>query len=157
MQVGLTQQAGEAASSLATDIPALLVECSAVPAMLTGRSASIRQAGSACQTRDGAQTAAEAWERRTHARQKVHAELVHSRFMRKLMGTHHVVAGESDMLPVSASLAAAGEELLEDGSVGPQDGQGKALCVSEQVEVLMQEATSLDNLAQMYEGWSAWI
>ena len=125
--------------------------------MLRGRPASANQAGITCQTSDGVQTRAEAWERRTHARQKAHAELVHSRFMRKLMGTHHVVAGESAMLPVSASAAAVGGAAANNIAEGPQDGQQKALSVAEQVEVLIQEATCLDNLAQMYEGWSAWI
>ena len=31
------------------------------------------------------------------------------------------------------------------------------LSVSEHVDRVIGEATSLDNLAQMYEGWSAWI
>ena len=35
--------------------------------------------------------------------------------------------------------------------------RGEGLSVKEQVQVLVEEATSLDNLAQMYEGWSAWI
>lgn len=35
--------------------------------------------------------------------------------------------------------------------------QREGLSVKEQVQVLVEEATSLDNLAQMYEGWSAWI
>ena len=35
--------------------------------------------------------------------------------------------------------------------------QREGLPVEEQVQVLVEEATSLDNLAQMYEGWSAWI
>ncbi|CAL8462813.1 g2346 [Coccomyxa elongata] len=42
---------------------------------------------------------------------------------------------------------------------GDQEGriEQPLLGVSEQVSVLIKEATSLDNLAQMYEGWSAWI
>lgn len=42
---------------------------------------------------------------------------------------------------------------------GVQEGhlEQPPLGVSEQVSVLVKDATSLDNLAQMYEGWSAWI
>jgi hypothetical protein len=52
------------------------------------------------------------------------------------------------------------------GSGGGGDGEGAskaatalavALPVPEQVELLLREATSLDNLCQMYEGWMAWI
>jgi hypothetical protein len=50
------------------------------------------------------------------------------------------------------------------GSSGDGDGKGAAaaaraamLPVPEQVELLLREATSLDNLCQMYEGWMAWI
>jgi serine/threonine-protein kinase SMG1 len=31
------------------------------------------------------------------------------------------------------------------------------MSVAEQVEQLIGQATSMDNLAAMYEGWTAWI
>lgn len=33
---------------------------------------------------------------------------------------------------------------------------GMTMCIV-QVDALVKEATSLDNLAVMYEGWAAWI
>ena len=35
--------------------------------------------------------------------------------------------------------------------------QDQALSVREQVQTLIEAATDVGNLAQMYEGWSAWI
>ena len=154
-QVTLTQQAGEAAASLVTKIPALLAECHAVLAMLRGQPASASQAGSSTQTTVEMQACAEAWERRMHAREQAHAELVHSRFMHKLTGTHHLAKGKEEPVAVSAPSTAADRAC--SGTPGSQDGTRQALSVEGQVAALIREATSLDNLAQMYEGWSAWI
>ena len=155
VQVALTQQAGEAAAALMTDVPALLAECGAVLAMLRGQPASPDQAGGSRQAEAGMQKRAEAWERRMHARETAHAELVHSQFMHKLTGTHHASKSKEERIAVSGpSTAAVGPCGVAPGSL---DGALQALSVEEQVAVLIQEATSLDNLAQMYEGWSAWI
>ena len=35
--------------------------------------------------------------------------------------------------------------------------RGSGLSVADHVERVIQEATSLDNLASMYEGWTPWI
>ncbi|XP_072167614.1 serine/threonine-protein kinase SMG1-like [Diadema setosum] len=44
---------------------------------------------------------------------------------------------------------------------GKLDGRdpdpGKRLVVAEQVDYVIREATSLDNLATLYEGWTAWV
>ncbi|RHY96067.1 hypothetical protein DYB35_005229 [Aphanomyces astaci] len=37
------------------------------------------------------------------------------------------------------------------------DGEASHLSVEQQVQWLIQEATSVDNLCQMYEGWTPWI
>ena len=48
-----------------------------------------------------------------------------------------------------------------DGSQRVQDGEGTSsigtMSVTEQVDKLIQQATNLDSLARMYEGWTAWI
>eukprot|EP00850_Spirogloea_muscicola_P018450 SM000169S02705 [mRNA] locus=s169:16353:36740:- [translate_table: standard] len=40
---------------------------------------------------------------------------------------------------------------------GYDNTTNKRLEVAEQVDMLIQEATSLDNLSQMYEGWTPWL
>ena len=125
------------------------------------------QTGEAADGRAVARCAAQA--ARTRARQEAHAAHVHDSFMRKLMGIH---GGSSrGVSPLPSSTAAAGVAL--GGVSGVKEGapqgaahqeleggvfeQREGLSVKEQVQVLVEEATSLDNLAQMYEGWSAWI
>lgn len=48
-----------------------------------------------------------------------------------------------------------------DGSHRVQDAEGTSsigtMSVTEQVDKLIQQATDLDSLARMYEGWTAWI
>jgi PI-3-kinase-related kinase SMG-1 len=44
-----------------------------------------------------------------------------------------------------------------EGRDGLQEQERGPLSAAAQVTALLREATSLDNLAQMYEGWSAWI
>lgn len=34
---------------------------------------------------------------------------------------------------------------------------GKAMSVQEQVELIISESTSVDNLCQHYEGWTPWV
>lgn len=68
-------------------------------------------------------------------RRQAYAEAVFQRFMAKLEGRE---AGQ--------------------GKVGTgQEGGPEPLSVGAQVSALIRDATSLDNLSQMYEGWSAWI
>ena len=157
LQVALTQEAGDAAASLVTKLPALLAECSAGMAMLRDQPPSTGQAGNSRQTEDGPQIKAEARASRVHAQQKAYAELVHGHLMDKLMGVHPKAVGREQALSVSKVSVAADGAAADDGAQRSQDGQWRALSVKDQVEVLIQEATSLDNLAQMYEGWSAWI
>ncbi|EIE27166.1 hypothetical protein COCSUDRAFT_34708 [Coccomyxa subellipsoidea C-169] len=80
------------------------------------------------------------------------AVAIYERFMDKLTGRGGQRSGQQG--------AAQGHRL--HGAAGGDEGQGgdvsnRPLSVSEQVSVLIEEATSLDKLAQMYEGWSAWI
>lgn len=50
------------------------------------------------------------------------------------------------------------EGLSEKGSRGGTEGRRVVtLSVEEQVEKLLQQASSIDNLAVMYEGWTPWI
>lgn len=156
-QVALTREAGDAAAILVSALPALMAECSAGPATLREQPACTGQAGSSCQAREGVRAGEKALKSRVHARQKAHAELVHSCFMHKLMGTHQISKGKNEPLPTSTFAAVADGAEADDGALGSQDGQRKALSVKGQVKILIEEATSLDNLAQMYEGWSAWI
>lgn len=83
---------------------------------------------------------------------QVHAAAIYERFMGKLMGRTGQRSGQSLAAQDSRSKAevARGEE-------APGNTNERLLSVPEQVCVLVREATSLDNLAQMYEGWSAWI
>ena len=37
------------------------------------------------------------------------------------------------------------------------DGVPEKLSVAEQVDLVIQNATSVDNLSVLYEGWTAWI
>jgi serine/threonine-protein kinase SMG1 len=34
---------------------------------------------------------------------------------------------------------------------------GKAMSVQEQVDLIISESTSVDNLCQHYEGWTPWV
>jgi len=102
---------------------------------------------------------AAAWKERLHKRQKAHAEQVHSRFMHKLMGTNDIAGSKAQSVRTSSS----GKTVAVDGASGSKEGADagsehrKAFPVKKQVDFLIWEATNLDNLAQMYEGWSAWI
>jgi hypothetical protein len=50
------------------------------------------------------------------------------------------------------------EEVGDRGQSGGGDGgSGDVLSVSEYVESLIEEATSVDNLSRMFEGWMPWI
>jgi PI-3-kinase-related kinase SMG-1 len=50
------------------------------------------------------------------------------------------------------------EGLSEQGAKTPAEGRRVVtLSVEEQVEKLLQQASSVDSLAQMYEGWTPWI
>ena len=46
---------------------------------------------------------------------------------------------------------------VEQGAGPSQERRTVVLTVEEQVDKLLQQATSLDNLALMYEGWTPWI
>lgn len=155
-QVALIKQAGEAAASMVNDLPALSEVCTAWLAMPEDQPASTGEAGHSPRMGNGPQTEAAATASRMHERQKAHAELVYTRFMHKLRGTRYAAKGEEETAQMD-SVSAVAKGGIVDGPPGGEDGVGKALLVTEQVEVLIQEATSLDNLAQMYEGWSAWI
>ena len=72
-------------------------------------------------------------------RRRAQAAVISSRFMAKLRGC------------TDEEEHASGKK-SHDGDIN-----GRQLSVSEQVSVLIQQAISLDNLARMYEGWSAWI
>ena len=153
-QVALTQQAGEAAAALLSHIPSLLSECRAGPAILEDKLAP----GSKADLSEMEARAA-AWKERMHERQKAHAEQVHSRFMHKLMGTNDIAGSKA----LSVRTSSTGKTVAVNGASGSKEGTDakfehtKAFSVEKQVDVLIREATSLDKLAQMYEGWSAWI
>lgn len=49
------------------------------------------------------------------------------------------------------------EGLTEKGPRTPEGRRIATLTVPEQVEKLLQQASSIDNLARMYEGWTPWI
>jgi hypothetical protein len=51
----------------------------------------------------------------------------------------------------------AGTAEADSGSSLLSKGGQTRPSVSKQVSLLVQEATSFDNLSRMYEGWSAWI
>ncbi|BDA50909.1 probable serine/threonine-protein kinase SMG1 at C-terminar half [Coccomyxa sp. Obi] len=79
------------------------------------------------------------------------AAAIYQRFLEKLQGgsgrsSEQRAHGRGDKPDVRAG------EGLQEGNI-----EQPLLGVSEQVSVLVKEATSLENLAQMYEGWSAWI
>ena len=153
-QVALTQQAGEAAAALLTHIPSLLSECSAGPAILEDKFESGSKAGSS-----DTEARAAAWKERMHERQKAHAEQVHSRFMHKLTGTNDIAGSKA----LSVRTSSTGKTVAVDGASGSKEEidagseHRKGFSVKKQVDVLIREATSAENLAQMYEGWSAWI
>ncbi|XP_045076032.1 serine/threonine-protein kinase SMG1-like [Coregonus clupeaformis] len=42
---------------------------------------------------------------------------------------------------------------LEGRDVDPN----RRMSVSEQVDCVIKEATNMDNLSQLYEGWTAWV
>ncbi len=75
---------------------------------------------------------------------------VHDKFMHKLIGA----CGNSNSKVASSSPPS----VSAGAGCGLTSGAEKEILpVKEQVEVLIEEATTPDNLAQMYEGWSAWI
>lgn len=80
------------------------------------------------------------------------AAAIYHRFLEKLQGG-------SMRISEQRAHGRGHQPAVRTGDDGDQEGriEQPLLGVSEQVSVLINEATSLDNLAQMYEGWSAWI
>lgn len=79
--------------------------------------------------------------RKRHQERNAYAVNVISRIREKLEG----VVSPSDR-PTGASTAE-----------GSAERKSKVLSVSQQVDYLIHQATSTDNLSVMYEGWTAWI
>ncbi|KXZ49313.1 PI3kinase-like protein [Gonium pectorale] len=79
------------------------------------------------------------------ARRRAFASTALRRFIAKLEGREGEGAGRPEGPPSGGHAAAAVPQL------SPQ------LSVSGQVDVLIRQATSVDRLAQMYEGWAAWL
>ena len=119
---------------------------------------------------------AEAQEARMRARQRAHAGQVHRRFMCKLLGSpgpgsnleaaaapsraaDAAAAAEAARAAAGPAVQGCGEDVGGDGGeyAAPRAVQEQALSVREQVQTLIEAATDANNLAQMYEGWSAWI
>ena len=76
--------------------------------------------------------------------QQAYAERAFHRFMAKLEG------GADGQEHGSGSSRAKHRQSAGDTAAEP-------LTPAKQVSMLLREATSLDNLSQMYEGWSAWL
>ena len=130
MQVGTAQKAAAAAEEQHRALPTLAVAAA---------EEATTQAGG------GGNGDPSADDRAAH---RAYASAVFQRFTEKLHGVAHAqhAAGGSSRArhqhPERQSSSLAGQEPLSPAA---------------QVSVLLREATSLDNLSQMYEGWSAWI
>ena len=182
MQVSRTQSAGKAAETMLASIPALQAQCAAgsasssnpatarTPADIRRGAAAVSSVPAANRSRaaDSAGLRADAQAARMRARQQAHAAHVHRRFMCKLLGSPEqsikAAAGPSRAAPdaVEAARASAGSTVQGwegDGQehAAPCKVQEEPLSVREQVQTLIEAATDAGNLAQMYEGWSAWI
>lgn len=137
VQATAALEAATAAERLRTVLPA-------VAEAATEAAQALRQPAAAC---------AGTWQQHGgHADARpAQAAAVYERFVEKLMGKSGQSAGQQGPAQRQRPKFAAGQEEQEGGSGERQ------LTVSEQVSALIKEATSLDKLAQMYEGWSAWI
>lgn len=132
-QVAVAQRGAAAADSLGTLLPELQLAA-------TASAQAIRAGQADAPAATPSSTAALG----THelARRQAQASVIHNRFVAKLRGCTKTVPSQQ---PV-------------EGRTGSDtDGSQRQLSVSQQVSALVQEATSLDNLSRMYEGWSAWI
>ena len=179
MQVLRTQLAGEAAETMLASIPALEVQCAAgsasgsnpattrTPGDISRGAAATSSVPAADRSRaaDSAGLRADAQAARVLARQQAH---VHRRFMCKLLGSPdqsskaaagplRAPAHAAEAARALAGPAVQGEERNTQKHAAPCTVQEEALSVREQVQTLIEAATDAGNLAQMYEGWSAWI
>ncbi|RLO12222.1 hypothetical protein DYB28_004495 [Aphanomyces astaci] len=68
-----------------------------------------------------------------------------------LNAIQQVIQVSSEMRPIRQAM----ETVV--GLFQKLDGEASHLSVEQQVQWLIQEATSVDNLCQMYEGWTPWI
>jgi len=71
-------------------------------------------------------------------------------------GLQQTEDGESQKARRTA-FASATLRVFQDKLFGKASLQHRSLDVEQHVDQLIKEATSLDNLCQMYEGWTAWI
>ncbi len=55
------------------------------------------------------------------------------------------------------AFASATLGVFQDKLFGKASSEHRSLDVEQHVDQLIKQATSLDNLCQMYEGWTAWI
>ena len=129
-QVGTAQGAAAAAEEQHSALPMLAAAAAEEATALAGGAAE----GSACADDRAAQGA--------------YASAVFQRFTAKL---HGVVRAQH--APGGSSRARHQQPERQSSSLAGQT----ALTPAAQVSILLREATSLDNLSQMYEGWSAWI
>lgn len=71
-------------------------------------------------------------------------------------GLHQTEDGESQKAcRIAFALATLG--VFQDKLFGEPSSEHRSLDVEQHVDQLIKQATSLDNLCQMYEGWTAWI
>ena len=182
VQVLRTRLAGKAAETMLASIPALQAQCAAGPASSSGPATARKHAdisrgaattssvpaANCSRAADSAGLRADAQAARMRARQRAHAAHVHRRFMCKLLGSPDQsskgAVGPSGAATHSMDAARAlARPAVQGGEGDPQEHaapctmQDKAVSVREQVQTLIEAATDVGNLAQMYEGWSAWI
>ena len=127
MQIGTAEEAGAVAEEQQNALPVLAVAA----------------AEEVASQADGA--VEEVLSADDRAAQHAYASAVFQRFTAKLHGTAHA--------PGVSSRARQHRPERQGSSLEGQE----PLSPAAQVSLLLREATSLDNLSQMYEGWSAWI
>lgn len=89
--------------------------------------------------------------RPTSQQQHNFASAVMTTFTGKLRGTLPAAAKSSTTTITSSGVGIIGSSRQEEQQ------EEVVLSVEEQVDRLIKMATSVDNLAQMFEGWTAWI
>jgi serine/threonine-protein kinase SMG1 len=77
----------------------------------------------------------------------------HTKFDILLLNKMHCVSVPQERNAFAMSVLRRVRAKLEGKDLDP----GKAMSVQEQVELIISESTSVDNLCQHYEGWTPWV
>jgi phosphatidylinositol kinase/protein kinase (PI-3 family) len=88
-----------------------------------------------------------------HASNFTTNDFFHTKFEILLLTKMHCVSVPQERNAFAMSVLRRVRAKLEGKDLDP----GKAMSVQEQVELIISESTSVDNLCQHYEGWTPWV